>query len=114
MKRMRRLLVRDADPFEKALLESARVDGASGRRGRTLAALGLGIGAAGGAGASGTAAAGLGEGAMLLATKWVGIAAVGALAVGTSSVAFHHRAQPERSVERAPAVHAPTLAPARS
>jgi hypothetical protein len=72
----RRLLDDGADPFEAALLGSARLDGASANHQRTLAALGLAAGAATGALNTGVAAGAVKAGAAIGATN-VGAAAAG-------------------------------------
>jgi hypothetical protein len=90
----RRLIDGGADPFEAELLRSARSDGASATRQRTLAALGLAAGAAAGP-AKASAAVGSGKGVSLSVLKalptakllaWLGVGAVG----GAVTVAVVH------------------------
>ncbi len=93
MNKDRRLVDHGADPFEAALLRSARRDGASAKHQRTLAALGLLAGGTTGALKAGAAtsasqagAAAAGKGASLSALKtlsaaklltWLGLGAAG-------------------------------------
>jgi hypothetical protein len=128
----RRLLDHGADPFEAALLRSARRDGASATHHRTLAALGLvasgatsalQAGAATGASQAGAAAAGKGLSLSALKTlstakllTWLGLGAAGGAVtlavVHSRSLPAPPRLTPASGVMVAPLPHLRSRVPA--
>src|SRR5260370_36151872 len=130
MTKDRRLVDHGADPFEAALVRSARRDGASAKHQRTLAALGLLAGGTTGALKAGAAtsasqagAAAAGKGASLSALKtlsaaklltWLGLGAAGGAGPPPGPLGrVPQRPPPPRAPRPAAAAPPPPPLPAR-